>query len=576
MVHSVNHRRVRAALAFAVAATAGLAAASPAAAQERHRVLVPNFEARAEVRGNFGRDIAQQVQRAIQGMARHQPVDNRHLRDQLRNFQIREQDLTCVTGIQLSVRTGYELVLCGEFEPAPEGGMNVTARVVVPETQDAFEIPQFHAANPRDGAAHIVQAFERYTQMLTVAVICQEYLDSQQWEEALPQCDRALEISDRAQSPLYGRAYALMQLDRDEESLATFERLLDVAPGHMEATLSAGIVATRLGQSEKAMRHFNTYLEMNPGDVNVRLTVANDVFQAGDPVAALAIVEEGMTGENADNMDMIQYAGHLAVASAQQLSIGAANNGPQDPETRALYEKAIGYFDRVYAAQGAETEVSTLQQMMAAYVALGQHERAVEFGARVTQSHADDAQLWFNYARALHAAGQVPQAVSALERVGQIDPELRGVSGMRASWMLAEGNIAGARTAFQQAVQRGEVESDAIARQIAGLGFNNHGRADRHAQAIEYYTVARDFAQGAQARAMVNFFHGYALLKQAEVRSAPMTAAAAREALPMFQRALEMLQGAAEFRDQAATRTQLIEQTQQFIETMNALIRRGG
>jgi tetratricopeptide (TPR) repeat protein len=573
MVHTVNHRRLRVALGFAVATAAGLATALPAQAQERHRVLVPNFEARAEVRGNFGRDIAQQIQRGLQTMPRHQNVDARHLRDQLRNLNVREQDLNCITGMQLSVRTGYELVLCGDFEPAPQGGMMVKARVVVPETQDAFEIEQFHAADPRAGAAHILQAFQEYTQMLTVAVTCQEYLESQQWETAVATCDRALAIAPRAQTPLYGRAFALMQLERNEESLAAFERLLEVAPGNMDATLAAGLVATKLDQGAKAMEYFRTYLEMNPGEISVRMAVANDIFRAGDPQAALRIVEEGMTGEAANNIDMIQYAGHLAVASAQQLQQGSAANG-SDPQVRQMYEKGLAYFDRVYADRAGETEVSTLQQMMAAYVALGQNDRAIAFGQRATQTH-DDAQLWLNLARALHTAGRVPDAVAALERVERIDANTRGIAGLRAQWMLSQGNLAGARTAFRQAVERGEIPSDQAAAMIAGHGWNQFGRVDRHQQGIEYYTVAREFAQSAEARAQANFFEGYAILKIGEAKSQPNTFASANASIGDFRRALELLRGAEAYSSQAATRRTLMEAAQQFIDTQEALIRRG-
>jgi len=572
MKHTVNHRPVRMALAFAVATTAGLASALPAMAQERHRVLVPAFEAVTEVRGNFARDITQQVQRGLQDMPRHQPVDARHLRDQLRNLNVREQDLTCITAMQLAVRVGYELVLCGEFEPAPQGGMMVRARVVVPETQDAYVIDEFHAADPRSGSAHILQSFQQYTQMLTIAVTCQDQLESQQWAAAIESCDRALAIAPNAQTPLYARAFALMQLDRNEEALQAFERLLEVSPGNMEATLAAGLVATKLDRSAEAMAHFRTYLEMNPGEVSVRLAVANDIFQAGDPQAALRIVEEGMTGEAANDIDMIQYAGHLAVASAQQLQQAAAANGT-DPQVRQMYEKGLGYFDRVYADRGAETEVSTLQQMMSAYVALGQNDRAIEFGQRATQTH-DDAQLWFNLARALHTAGRVPDAVAALERVERLDPDLRGVAGMRGQWMLTQGNLAGARTAFRQAVQRGELESDQVSILLSGHGWNQFGRSDQHAPAIEYYTAAREFAQGPEARARANFFEGYAVLKRADARAQAMTAAAANASLPDFRRALELLRGAEAFRDQAATRNTLMQQAQEWIDTMEAVLRR--
>jgi hypothetical protein len=192
MERSVNPWLSRVAAACVVAAVAWLGSAEPAEAQQRMRVLVPEFEAKEPVRGNFGRDVAQQVQRALDNMATHQPVARNDLRDQLRRYNLNERELGCIPAMQLASRAGWELVMCGEFEPTPSGAMLVSARVISPETQETFEIQEFEAGNARDAAARIVQAFEGYTQYLSTALICQEYVDSQQWETALEQCARAL------------------------------------------------------------------------------------------------------------------------------------------------------------------------------------------------------------------------------------------------------------------------------------------------------------------------------------------------------------------------------------------------
>jgi tetratricopeptide (TPR) repeat protein len=572
MERTVNHRRVQVALAVAVAAAAGLVGAAPADAQQRMRVFVPEFEATQEVRGNFGRDVTQQVQRALDGMATHQPVPRNELRDQLRRFQLNERDMTCIPAMQLASRAGWELVMCGEFSPTASGAMAVEARVVAPETQETFEIPRFEAANAREAAAQIIAAFENYVQYLSAGSICMEYVESEQWDTALEQCERALALNPRGQSPLYARGFALMNLERDEEALRAFQQVLEYYPVHEQSMLAAGIVATRLGQSEEAMRYFNQYLEMDPGNVQVRMAVANDVFQAGDPAAALLIMEQGIEQAGADvDVTMLEYAGHFAVAAAQerQSPVGNGNDG----EARRYFETALGYLNRVYEQQGAETEARTLRQMAAVYLGLDQNERALEFTRRATQTHSDDATLWSHYATALERAGQRDEALAALDRVEQIDPEFGRVNARRGQMQLAAGNVDAAVRSFQRAIERGETDnSDQLAQMVAVSGYQQRAQRGQHQQAIQTYEAARQFATTDRTRAMVNFFHGYSLIQLGQQQQEPNTCQSARATLPTFQRAKELLQNAAAYTEQDANRRSLIGNADQFIDIQQAIL----
>jgi tetratricopeptide (TPR) repeat protein len=571
MERSVNPWRYRIAMACAVAAAAWLGGAAPAEAQQRMRVLVPEFEAKEPVRGNFGRDVAQQVQRGLDDMATHQPVARNDLRDQLRRFNLNERELTCIPAMQLATRAGWELVMCGEFEPAPSGAMLVNARVISPESQETFEIEPFEARNPRDAGVRIVQAFEGYTQYLSTAVICQEYVDSQQWDTALEQCERALQVNPRGQTPLYARAFALMNLERNEEALAGFQTMLEHYPSHQDAMLAAGIVATRLGQRDVAMRYFNAYLEMEPGNVQVRMTVASDIFEAGDPVAALEVIEEGLRGQEEPDIAMIEYAGIFAVAAAQKAQEASPANG-NDAEARRYFAQALGYLERVYEHRGAEADAAVLRQMLAVYVGLDRTEQALEFGRRAVESHGDDAQLVSAYATALHSAGRTDEALAMLDRVERIDPEFRQLNARRGTWQLQAGNLSAAAASLRRAVERDEINADELAQRIAAMGFNQRGQRGQHQQAIQWYETARQFARSDLSRAMINFFHGYSLLQLGIQQQEPGTCASARATLPTFRRALEMVQNAAAYREQAQNRAALISNLEQYIDIQNAIL----
>jgi tetratricopeptide (TPR) repeat protein len=573
MERTVNHRRVRGAVVAAVAAAAGLLAAVPAEAQQRLRVLVPEFEATEQVRGNFGRDVAQRVQRAIDQMATHQPVQRNDLRDQLRRFDLNERDLTCIPAMQLATRAGWELVMCGQFQPDASGGMSVEARVVSPETQEEFEIPRFVAANANEAGDHIVGAFQNYIEYLSAGRICQEEVENENWEEALTRCDRALALNPRGQTPLYARAYALMNLERNEEAMQGFQTMLEHYPMHQETMLAAGIVATRLGQSDVAMGYFNQYLEMDPGNVQVRMTVANDIFQAGDPAAALLIMEEGIRSQDDPDIAMYEYAGHFAVAAAQQRQEASPANG-NDAEARRFFQQALEYFNRVYQDRGAETDAAVLRQMAAVYLGLDQNQEALEFVRRATQSHPDDATLWARLATAYDRTGDRQEALAALDRVEQLDPEYRSLYAMRGEYLLQAGNLERAVAAFRRAVERGEINNpdQQLAQRIAAMGFQQRAQRGQHQEAIQWYEAARQFAQSDLSRAMANFFHGYALIQINQARQEPQTCQSARQTLPEFQRARQLLQNAAAYQQQDQARRGLIENANQFIEIQEAIL----
>jgi tetratricopeptide (TPR) repeat protein len=58
--------------------------------------------------------------------------------------------------------------------------------------------------------------------------------------------------------------------------------------------LHAGILAAKLERPDESQGYFRQYLELNPGNVDVRLTIATDLANAGDPAGALTLVEEAM------------------------------------------------------------------------------------------------------------------------------------------------------------------------------------------------------------------------------------------------------------------------------------------
>lgn len=596
----------------AAAAVVGLAASvSVAEAQQsRFRVLVPNLEPREGARKNFGEDVAKELRNLIDDMATHAAVEDRALRDALRKYDLKADELSCIQWRQLAVQMNVELVMCGSYQDA--GGMQISAEFQGAKTGEPFEVPQFSQGDAKQAAQQIFQAFEGYVNQLRLASFCLDYVNSQQWDNALSTCDEALQLNPNSVTALYGRAEALMRkaesledngsgagpsaLGGDsavvpetapdaitdqpaqtehsaeyvslmEQALEGFDQVLEVNPIHEDALVAAGYVAAKLDRPEQAREYYTRLIELDPGNTDVRLQLAVDLARAGDPAGALQLAEEGL-GTAPDNITLKEYSGHFALGAATK----AAADG--DPEANALFGKALDYYRQVFDAKADEADPTMLRNMLATLNQLERYDEAVELGGRMVQAKRD-AGIWMAYGEALKNADQLDQALAALDSVAAIEPTTPRLATRRGQWLLEADDMAGARQALEQAVQQGEITQDQAADVVFGYGYTQRYQQGQQDAAMEYFTAAKELAESPALKARSDFFNGYVLLQRGQRVQEPGTAASAREALPIFQRSLQHLQAASAYAEQAENRARLIDAVQQFIEVQEALIKRG-
>ncbi|MBI4408128.1 MAG: hypothetical protein HY561_00375, partial [Gemmatimonadetes bacterium] len=139
------------------------------------------------------------------------------------------------------------------------------------------------------------------------------------------------------------------------------------------------------------------------------------------------------------------------------------------------------------------------------------------------------------------------------------------------------GQLARARAAFQKAVERKEIESDEAARAVFSAGYNEKFRKGQQDAALDYFSLARELATAAQTRAMGSFWSGWVLYQRGIRVQQPSTAASAKEALPLFERALDFFQQSGPYAEtQSSINLQkVIDATKQYIEIQQLLIKRG-
>ena len=574
-----NLRRIIASAVGIVAATALFAAPQAAYAQSRYRVLVPALKAEGGAKENFGRDVAERLRKSLEDMATHAPVDRSELRTKLREVKRDEKELVdCITARQFAVYIKAALFLCGEYRPAGSA-MQVSAQFVASTSGEAFEIPTFTANSADEAAQVIFTGFEKVVNLQRLTTFCMDYLSSEQWANALENCNNALALNPNSEAALFGRARALVGLDSLEVSMQELEKLLGMNEMHADALQTAGYVATKLNRPQEALTYYRRYLELNPNDPQVRLKIAIDMANDGDPKGALELAEEGLAVDSS-NLNLRLYAGHFAMAAAQKIETDSGAKDPQERPAEALplYEKAVGYYQSVFAQQGSESDVMMLRRMMQALVALNRSAEAVEMGARFVQAKPDDASLWSSYADALQKAGRLDDALAALDSVLARDPNYERIYSRQLAWLTSTGQLSRIKEAFDKAVARGDREApaDDLAKSVLLYAYNEKFQKGDQMGALPYFDLVREMNTSPLTRGLASYLGGFALLTRGRQVEAPQTLASAREALPIFQKALQYFNDARPYAQ--ANNVDLkepIENAQAFIEIQEAIIKRG-
>ena len=571
MKAKLNNRRTRAVLGLVLAGLAGSAFVAPVQAQAsgRFRVLIPALEG-----SKSGAKVAELVRKSIDLMNTHIAIPEKEVKAAVKKLGVKEAEMDCLKYRQLMSHVDAKLVMCGTIDPAGQ----VTANFYNPDGT-SYDVPPFAYTNEVATADQITQAFGAYNDMVRVLAFCDDYLNSSQWQDALNQCGKAAELNPKSTRALYGKASALRALERHEEALATFQKVLEVDPINQDAMMTAAIEASAVGQGELSDKYWKEYLELNPGDAQVRLKIASEAAKAGDFRGALNIIEASEGGDTT-NLVLREYAAHFAMGAASKQMVGAPS-GTVPEGAKDMFRKAVGHYTFLTVARPDSIDITTMRNLMVAHAGLGNTQDALTWGKRATDLPNADSLTWNTYADQLRTAGRLEESLAALTRLSQMAPSYP-VAMRRAFLYLDLNRINEAVAAVKQGRTRNEItdaQADGIAMRIIGMGFDNHqNKVKRYEQAYGYYDAAREIATSAKTRAMANWLQGYGTYEQARAIAAKNTVAAAKQALPMFQRSKTLIENSTAYNDGStpSDRAALLKALDQHIEQLAAVARING
>lgn len=547
----------------------------------RFTVLIPDFVPLDGAKRKFGEEAAEALRQHMDGLPTHRSISRKDLDKGIKSFKLDRNSMGCVESRQLATMMTANLALCASY--AADGDQyRVQAEFWDIASGMSFEVtPQTVGIDGGQIAAdHIFGEFDRYVQQLRAAGICAEYATGRQWDDALVNCDKALTLNPKAVDTRYQRAFILYQAERLPEALDELKRVLEQDPLHEDAPQLAGYVAAVQGMEAEALDYYNQYLALKPGSASVRMKIAYELAQAGDPAGAAQLIQVGLD-QDGTNVDLWEQLGGFSFAAGQRINEAAKaesdDPGSLPPAAAVYYRQAIEAYQKVYAAKGAETPASELRSIVAALVQLGETNQAVTVAEEIVKTHSDDAALWSTYGDALQKAGRLADAVSALERVRAMDPAYPNLDLRQAKWLLDAGRIQESVAILKILATNDPGQADASGRMVLADAYAKGVQPKKWSVAEASLSAISDIPNmSAGMKQQVNFWLGWSIFQGAVTQQEPRTLETAQATLPKFLRAKELFGAAGTYPATVNVDVpQLLENIGTFIAIQESIIKRG-
>ncbi len=581
-----------AASAFALLAAAALQPSGVAAQQSGpFRVLVPDFFAGEGANRNFGRDVAKELRELMRSLPGYTAIERDEIRDNLRRLDLDMEDLTCLSTRQLGPQINAAVAICMSY--VEQGDDRSMSQIQIIDVGSGAILPiddaTYNRREQETAAQYIVDAFDTYVQQSRMRVFCFDYSSEQNqlWEDALRTCLEALELNPGDNEVRYQLGYVKYQQDDLEGALETVQEVLDNDPYHQEGLQLGGFVATTLGNQDQGRDYYQRYLELNPGAVDVRRRIAYDVARAGDPEAAVGIIQEGFAA--GESIELTQDLANYSFAAARALlpeGFQPSEENPVPENVAAFYNDAIDAYLQVFEVRGDSMDVSQLRNVIVAQVQMNQLEGAASTAERVLEIFDGEAVIWATYADALRRLGRIDEAVEAYQAIEEIDPEYPDLFARQGQILIQAGRRDDAVPVLMRAVERGG-NPNQLSRLIFADAYSNGVQKQQWSYALQGIQAAKSFEGLADASVgELDFWHGFVQYNRGiqVCRCGPDapggTVETAEAALPIFQEAKALLGSAgstayAEGRNLKTNQDQLLNGADQYIEMQGAIIRRG-
>ena len=569
--------------AGAIALLFAILSPAPASGQvsERLKVMVTDLVPLNGADDDFGKDLAKTLRELISDLTTHRALERKELRDTLKRRDLKMEDLDCALSLQLATLGVARIVFCGSYtENRQERTFALSGVRFAAPGSSPLEIPDktWHRDDVHLAAQEIAVPFEAYVTQLRYAQLCGDFYNTRDYKDAERTCRMALEVAPDDSQVRLVLAQVLRQVDRLDEAYAEVLEVLEVTPVNETALQLAGYLATSLGRPEEEARaYYHTFLQSNPGNVPVRLKIAYELAQAGDPEGAMLFVEEGLAIEP-DNTGMLEQHASFAIEAGRRLQV---EDEPISPEVAELYRKGSESYGRAYDKSGSEMDVSHIYQMIAALVQLDRLDRALAVVEQVLETHDEEARMWVTKGDILKKLDRLEDALLALDEAEALDPAYPNMKAKRGQWFLEASREEEALPLLKEAVENGEQSADVIAGLFFGAAVRKGTEVEDWGYALKMIGMAKTFEAELSESVLgrLDFYNAYALYSQAVDRQEPQNLQSAQLTLPKFHEVTRLL-GLSHVityarENQSGLFQQLSDNTQEYIKIQETVIQIG-
>lgn len=570
------------AAASLVAATALLGLPDGLFAQEsdgrsgRARVVVAPLSPGAGVDDDFSEDVAERIREGLETFALLTAVDWDQIDDMLDRFDLDWERMDLVQWRQLATQLDGQLVVYGTAR-RESGGVTVDATFVDAgrgEEMDVapFTVPGDGRRSREDAARRILDALEEQVQFLSSLANCSEYLAADQYEDALRNCDQALEVNPQSAQALDLRGRVYMEREEWGEAVDDLERVVEMEPSNQSALEALAYSHAQAGNRERARQLYQEYLEFNPDAQDVRLSVAYDLASAGAYREAMQILEQGIRRDST-SYPLWKYLGDVAIRRGTAGDGARMAAGATIADTSSI-ERALEAYGKLLALKPDSVETGIFRNMVTANLELGRLDAAADAMDRALSQNPEDPALWSLRATLYSRRGNLGEAVASMDSALALDPEYPDGHFKRGVLRSRAGDLERALDDFRASIEAG-TDPNRIAQTLFARGYQDRFQRDRYEEAINLFETALEFAREEGLRNQLHFFTGYSyyLIGRAiDNRNQAEECGPARRALRLFEQATPHLSDAGDY--QARNQEQLTQALDVLIYRQNQIIRK--
>jgi tetratricopeptide (TPR) repeat protein len=524
----------------------------------RARVLVAVFQPSQGVDEDFGKEIAEKLRERVSGFELLTAVTEDEVEESLDKFGLESTRMDLIQWRQLASRLNAQLIVYGEIERSgSSSGYGVRSVFVEASRGDTTNVPDVSVQGDggdeaEEVADRISQTLSDHVDFLRARLNCQDYLSSDQFDDAARNCDQALSIRPNNAQALYLRGRIAVERENWQEAVDFMSRALEQSSSHEAALQSLAYAHAQAGNRDESVEYYRQYLEFNPGDTDVRLSVAYNLANAGAFESAMQILRDGVERDST-SAALWKYLGDVAIrrgTAGDKASVG----GSSTISDTAAIRTALDAYQKYASLEPDSVDAGLYRNMIGAHMQLGELEAAARASREALQQVSDSPSLWSIRADVASRQENLDRAVSAMDSVIALDSTYANAYFKRGIYKLRNGASDAALSDFRTAVESG-TDPNTIAQQLFATGHSDYFKQGDYRESADMFEAGLEFAREQQLSQRLHFWAGYSFFRLGERidkgNQQQEACGAAQNALGYFEQVLPNLNQAGSYQKES-------------------------